>query len=205
MKKLILEIKQNKLLLLLTILAIVFTIIGIFFPAILTEANKELIKNNIIKFINKIDNNEINYLSALFYSSWNNILVTFILWILGISLIGIPFIIIIYIFKCFLTGFSFTSILITYGVKGSITAMIYSIPNTLNSFGSLLLSYYALSFSITIYKCIFKRENKNWSTITKQYIKLGIFFLLYTIIISVIESYIIPNILRLLYNFPDNI
>lgn len=198
MKKLILEIKQNKLLLLLTILAIVFTIIGIFFPAILTEANKELIKNNIIKFINKIDNNEINYLSTLFYSSWNNILVTFILWILGISLIGIPFIIIIYIFKCFLTGFSFTSILITYGVKGSITAMIYSIPNTLNSFGSLLLSYYALSFSITIYKCIFKRENKNWSTITKQYIKLGIFFLLYTIIISVIESYIIPNILRLL-------
>lgn len=198
MKKLILEIKQNKLLLLLTILAIVFTIIGIFFPAILTEANKELIKNNIIKFINKIDNNEINYLSALFYSSWNNILVTFILWILGISLIGIPFIIIIYIFKCFLTGFSFTSILITYGVKGSITAMIYSIPNTLNSFGSLLLSYYALSFSITIYRCIFKRENKNWSTITKQYIKLGIFFLLYTIIISVIESYIIPNILRLL-------
>lgn len=198
MKKLILEIKQNKLLLLLTILAIVFTIIGIFFPSILTEANKELIKNNIIKFINKIDNNEINYLSALFYSSWNNILVTFILWILGISLIGIPFIIIIYIFKCFLTGFSFTSILITYGVKGSITAMIYSIPNTLNSFGSLLLSYYALSFSITIYKCIFKRENKNWSTITKQYIKLGIFFLLYTIIISVIESYIIPNILRLL-------
>lgn len=198
MKKLILEIKQNKLLLLLTILAIVFTIIGIFFPAILTEANKELIKNNIIEFINKIDNNEINYLSALFYSSWNNILATFILWILGISLIGIPFIIIIYIFKCFLTGFSFTSILITYGVKGSITAMIYSIPNTLNSFGSLLLSYYALSFSITIYKCIFKRENKNWSTITKQYIKLGIFFLLYTIIISVIESYIIPNILRLL-------
>ena len=198
MKKLILEIKQNKLLLLLTILAIVFTIIGIFFPAILTEANKELIKNNIIKFINKIYNNEIKYLSALFYSSWNNILVTFILWILGISLIGIPFIIIIYIFKCFLTGFSFTSILITYGVKGSITAMIYSIPNTLNSFGSLLLSYYALSFSITIYKCIFKRENKNWSTITKQYIKLGIFFLLYTIIISVIESYIIPNILRLL-------
>lgn len=198
MKKLILEIKQNKLLLLLTILAIVFTIIGIFFPAILTEANKELIKNNIIEFINKIDNNEINHLSALFYSSWNNILVTFILWILGISLIGIPFIIIIYIFKCFLTGFSFTSILITYGVKGSITAMIYSIPNTLNSFGSLLLSYYALSFSITIYKCIFKRENKNWSTITKQYIKLGIFFLLYTIIISVIESYIIPNILRLL-------
>lgn len=198
MKKLILEIKQNKLLLLLTILAIVFTIIGIFFPAILTEANKELIKNNIIKFINKIDNNEINYLSALFCSSWNNILVTFILWILGISLIGIPFIIIIYIFKCFLTGFSFTSILITYGVKGSITAMIYSIPNTLNSFGSLLLSYYALSFSITIYRCIFKRENKNWSTITKQYIKLGIFFLLYTIIISVIESYIIPNILRLL-------
>lgn len=198
MKKLILEIKQNKLLLILTILAIIFTIIGIFFPAILTEDNKELIKKNIIEFINKIDNNEINYLNALISSSWNNILITIIIWVLGISLIGIPFIIIIYIFKCFLTGFSLTSILITYGIKGSLKAIIYSIPNILNSFGSLLLSYYALSFSITIYKCIFKRETKNWSAITKQYTKLGIFFLLYAMIMSVIESYIIPNILRLL-------
>lgn len=197
MKKIINEIKQNKLLLLLTILTIIFTIIGILFPAILSESNKELIKSSITEFINKIDKNEVNYINALISSSCNNILVTIILWILGISLIGLPLILIIHVFKCFITGFSLTSILITYGPQGTITALIYSIPNICNMLGSLLLSYYAISFSITIYRCIFKKETKNWTSITRQYTKLGIFFLLFAIIISVIESYIIPNILIL--------
>lgn len=197
MKKLINEIKQNKLLLLLTILTIIFIIIGILFPAILSENNKELIKSSIKEFIYKIDKNKLNYIKALISCSCNNILVTIILWILGISLIGLPFILIIHAFKCFITGFSLTSILITYGAKGTIIAIIYSIPNILNMLGSLLLSYYSISFCITIYRCIFKKETKNWASITKQYTKIGIFFILLALIISILESYIIPNILML--------
>lgn len=198
MKKIINELKQNKLLLILTILTILFTIIGSLFPAILSESNKELIKNSITEFINKINKNEVNYISALISSCSNNILITILLWVLGLSLIGIPLVLIIHTFRCFITGFSLTSILITYGIKGSITSLIYSIPNIFNMLGSLLLSYYTISFSITIYKCIFKKETKNWSSITRQYIKIGIFFFLYAIIISVVESYVIPNILILL-------
>lgn len=197
MKKIINEIKQNKLLLILIILAIIFTIIGLLFPSILSENNKELIKNSIAEFINKINKNEANYINALIFSSYNNILVTILLWILGISLIGLPLILVIYIFKCFITGFSITSIFITYGLKGTLIALIYNLPNIFNMLGSLLLSYYAISFSITVYKCIFKKETKNWTSITRQYTKIGIFFGLYAIIISVIESYIVPKILIL--------
>ena len=198
MKKIITEIKQNKLLLLLTILTAISIIIGILFPSLLKDNDQELIKNSITEFIKKINENKLNHLEILISSSWNNILITIILLVLGISLIGIPIIVIIHIFKCFITGFSITSILITYGPKGIITATIYSIPNILNTLGSLLISYYAISFSITIFKCIFKKENKNWNSITKQYTKLTIFFILYSAIISILESYIIPNILYLL-------
>ncbi len=197
MKKITKEIKQNKLLLLLIILAIIFIIIGALFPAILSENNKDLIKSNITEFINKIDKKEINYIQGLISSSSNNILITIISWTLGLSLIGIPIVLFIHIFKCFITGFSITSIFITYGIKGSIIAFIYNIPNILNILGSWLLSYYAISFSSTIYKCIFKKEMKNWHTITRQYLKLGVFFILYAIIISIIESCIIPNLLTL--------
>lgn len=197
MKKIIKEIKENKLLSLLIITTIIFTIIGILFPAILAESNKELIKTTVTEFIDKINQNEVNYVTALISSSTNNILVTFIVWILGISLIGMPIILIIHLFKCFITGFSLTSILITYGIKGSLIAIIYTLPNLCNLLGSILLSYYALSFSITIYKCILKKETRNWQTITKRYTKLGIFFILYAIAISLLESYIIPNILIL--------
>lgn len=198
MKKIITEIKQNKLLLLLTILTVISIIIGLLFPSLLKDNDQELIKNSITEFIKKINENKLNHLEILISSSWNNILITIILLVLGISLIGIPIIVIIHIFKCFITGFSITSILITYGPKGIITAIIYSIPNILNTLGSLLISYYAISFSITIFKCIFKKENKNWNAITKQYTKLTIFFILYSVIISILESYIIPNILYLL-------
>lgn len=198
MKKIITEIKQNKLLLLLTILTVISIIIGLLFPSLLKDNDQELIKNSITEFIKKINENKLNHLEILISSSWNNILITIILLVLGISLIGIPIIVIIHIFKCFITGFSITSILITYGPKGIITAIIYSIPNILNTLGSLLISYYAISFSITIFKCIFKKENKNWNSITKQYTKLTIFFILYSAIISILESYIIPNILYLL-------
>ena len=68
MKKIINELKQNKLLLILTILTILFTIIGSLFPAILSESNKELIKSSITEFINKINKNEVNYISALISS-----------------------------------------------------------------------------------------------------------------------------------------
>ncbi len=198
MKKIITEIKQNKLLLLLTILTAISIIIGILFPSLLKDNDQELIKNSITEFIKKINENKLNHLEILISSSWNNILITIILLVLGISLIGIPIIVIIHIFKCFITGFTITSILITYGPKGIITAIIYSIPNILNTLGSLLISYYAISFSITIFKCIFKKENKNWNSITKQYTKLTIFFILYSVIISILESYVIPNILYLL-------
>ena len=198
MEKIITEIKQNKLLLLLTILTVISIIIGLLFPSLLKDNDQELIKNSITEFIKKINENKLNHLEILISSSWNNILITIILLILGISLIGIPIIVIIHIFKCFITGFSITSILITYGPKGIITAIIYSIPNILNTLGSLLISYYAISFSITIFKCIFKKENKNWNSITRQYTKLTIFFILYSAIISILESYVIPNILYLL-------
>ena len=198
MKKIITEIKQNKLLLLLTILTVISIIIGLLFPSLLKDNDQELIKNSITEFIKKINENKLNHLEILISSSWNNILITIILLVLGISLIGIPIIVIIHIFKCFITGFSITSILITYGPKGIITAIIYSIPNILNTLGSLLISYYAISFSITIFKCIFKKENKNWNSITKQYTKLTIFFILYSVIISILESYVIPNVLYLL-------
>ena len=84
------------------------------------------------------------------------------------------------------------------GIKGTIITIIYTIPNLLNLAVTLLLGYYAISFSLVIYKSIFKKEAKNYKPIIKRYIKIGIFFLLIEILISLAEVYIIPNILRFL-------
>ena len=198
MKKIIHNLKQNKLLFLLTILILISIILGILFPAILSSSNKELIKESIKEFITSIDKNNINYITGIITSLTNNILVTISIWILGLSLIGIPLLLIIIVLKGFITGFSFVSILLTYGIKGSIISIVYTIPNILNLISSFLLGYYAISFSLAIYKSIFKKEIRNWNLIIKRYIKLGMIFIVISISISGLEVYVIPKILSFL-------
>lgn len=198
MKKIIHNLKQNKLLFLLTILILISIILGILFPAILSSSNKELIKESIKEFITSIDKNNINYITGIITSLTNNILVTISIWILGLSLIGIPLLLIIIVLKGFITGFSFVSILLTYGIKGSIISIVYTIPNILNLISSFLLGYYAISFSLAIYKSIFKKEIRNWNLIIKRYIKLGLIFIVISIAISGLEVYVIPKILNFL-------
>ena len=198
MKELINKVKQNKLLFILLLIMILFTILGILFPALINSENKVLIKNSIENFMTSIDKNNINYISAFISSITNNIIGTILIWILGISIIGIPIILISIAFKSFLTGFSITSIFITYGIKGTLIAIVYTLPNMpniINLLGSFLLGYYAISFSIMIYKSVFKKETRNWQPIVKRYLKIGIFFIIFSIIVSIIESYLIPKIL----------
>lgn len=195
MKELINKIRQNKLVTLLIIIMIISIILGILFPAIITKEDKSLIIDSVKTFISGIKQNNINYLSGILQSISNNSLVTILVWILGISIIGIPLILLIIFFKGFLVGFSFTSILITYGVSGIIKAIIYTLPNIGNLLATFLLGYYAITFSIMIFKNIFKKENRNWQPIVKRYIKIGLFFLIFSILISLVECFLIPKIL----------
>lgn len=195
MKELINKIRQNKLVTLLIIIMIISIILGILFPAIITKEDKSLIIDSVKTFISGIKQNNMNYLSGILQSISNNSLVTILVWILGISIIGIPLILLIIFFKGFLVGFSFTSILITYGISGIIKAIIYTLPNIGNLLATFLLGYYAITFSIMIFKNIFKKENRNWQPIVKRYIKIGLFFLIFSILISLVECFLIPKIL----------
>lgn len=198
MKELMNKIKKNKLLTILLAVIIISCILGILFPVFLKESNKDLIKTSIEEFLLAIDKNQVNYLNSFFQSLTNNTITTSLIWLLGISIIGIPIIIISIFIKGFLVGFSFISIVITYGVKGLLIALIYTLPNIINLFSSFLLGYYAISFSGMIYRNVFKKETQNFSPIVKRYIKIGIIFLIFSILISLVESYLVPQILKFL-------
>ncbi len=198
MKNILKNIKENKLFTTLLIITILSILLGILFPAILTTDNKELIKTSITDYFTAIDNNKIEYIKSLITILSNNIFVTISIWLLGISIIGIIIIIIEVFIKGFIVGFSFTSILVTYGIKGILIGIIYTISNILSLLVTFLLSYYAISFSIMIYKTIFKKKNYPKEIIVKRYIKIGLLALLSSIVISLIEVFIIPKVLMFL-------
>lgn len=195
MKKLLSKYRKNKLLMSLIIILILTLIAGTLYLSILSSENKELVTNSITTFFTSL-NTKLDTKNILFKTLSNNLLTISLVWLLGFSIIGIPLVLLILIFKSFTTFFTFVSIIYTYKYIGIIKALIYIIPYLLNLFMLFILTYYSLNFSIMLFNYLFKNKDYNRSLIIKRYLKLLIISILFMVVTAVIETYVIPTIFK---------
>ena len=195
MKKLLSKYRKNKLLMSLIIILILTLIAGTLYLSILSSENKELVTNSITTFFTSL-NTKLDTKNILFKTLSNNLLTISLVWLLGFSIIGIPLVLLILIFKRFTTFFTFVSIIYTYKYIGIIKALIYIIPYLLNLFMLFILTYYSLNFSIMLFNYLFKNKDYNRSLIIKRYLKLLIISILFMVVTAVIETYVIPTIFK---------
>lgn len=190
------KIKKNKLLFKLIIISLIFILLGILYIAILSKNNKVSIKNNLNDFYKSL--NKLNYTKAFINCSLSNIITILIIWVFGISIIGVPLILIILIIKSFILGFSISSIIYFFKFKGILMAIIYLIPLIINLFIIIILSYYGIIFSKNLNKYLFLKKEINFKKIIRKYFKLLVFSIICILISSIIEIYLVPNLLKLL-------
>lgn len=190
------KILKNKKLFRLIIIVLISFILGILYLAIISKSNKLMIKENLELYFSNL--NKLNYTKAITNCLTTNILYIIGIWLLGVSIIGVPIIIILLVFKSFLLGFTISSIIYFYKLKGIIIALIYIIPLVINLLLVFFLSYYSLIFSKSLNKMLFFKKEINLRYIMKRYIKILGFVLICTIFNSIIEIYIVPNIFKLL-------
>lgn len=188
--------KSNKLILKLMIISIISVLIGIFYIAILSNSNKVLIKENLETYFESL--NKLNYIKALIKCLTSNMITISSIWLLGISIIGVFLIIIILIIKSFALGFTISSLIYFYKLKGIIISIIYIIPLIINLFVIIILSYYGIMFSKNLNRLLFLKKEVNFKNIMRKYIKILLFSTICIVISSLIEIYIVPNILKLL-------
>ena len=188
--------KSNKLILKLMIITIISVLIGIFYIAILSNSNKVLIKENLETYFESL--NKLNYIKALIKCLTSNMITISSIWLLGISIIGVFLIIIILIIKSFALGFTISSLIYFYKLKGIIISIIYIIPLIINLFVIIILSYYGIIFSKNLNRLLFLKKDVNFKNIMRKYIKILLFSTICIVISSLIEIYIVPNILKLL-------
>ncbi len=193
------KLKNNKLLTFLLILGSIFLILGVFYITIINNENKTIIKDNINNYYIAIKNNNIKYTTTLIKTINSNILTNILIWLLGISLIGVIFIILIFIFKCFLSTFTFTSIIYNMGLKGLLLGVIYAIPMIINLIVTFFLAYYSLSFSIMLFNYFFRKKDYNRKLIVKRYLKLLTISLGISLLSSILEVFIVPKVIKLIY------
>lgn len=198
------QIKKDKLLLqkrkylFLLIIMLIGFISGILFLFFISREDASLLSKELNSFFNNIKNNELNFTNTLINSISSNMLSLVIIWLLGISIIGIPFILFFLFFKSFVLGFSIISILSNYGFKGILLSISYIFPHQLIYLIIwLLLTYYAFSFSIKLVKILFFKKNINIREYFLKYLKIGGISLVTLIICSLFETYITPHFINL--------
>ena len=190
--------KKNKLLKILIILTIIIVIISIYLSATLDKTTKEEITNNIIVLKNTIKTSKITNLSTLIKSFSNNLITASIIWLLGISIIGIPIVLGIYLFKVLLLTLEIIFFIINIKYTNIFFIFIYLLPSILNILIYFILIYYSINYSLILIKVLFFKKDYKLKQITKRYIKILLLILLSIFITNLIEILLIPRILILL-------
>ncbi|MCI6898978.1 MAG: stage II sporulation protein M [Bacilli bacterium] len=197
MKKIIKKLKDKKQFIIIFVICTVAFIIGVLLPSILNEENRKIIQTSLNSFFDTIKNNQLKTNELLFKTLTSNIIIDLILWLLGISIIGIPIVIILLGYKSLSLGFTISSIISTYKLNGVIKALIYIVPNIINLFIFFVISYYSISFSLMLFNYLFRKKEYNKRIIVNRYLKLLVISIIILIFSSVIETYVVPKLFSL--------
>lgn len=178
---------------------LIFSIIsGCLFPLFLNQDDKLLTSSYLSDFISNISN--YNYSSMVFNSLFNNSFFLIILWILGISIIGCFIVIFLYFLKGFIIGFSLSSIILNYKVKGLLFSFLYLFPHhIINIIIYGIMTSYSLIFSIKFILFLFKKYDFNVRNSFRKNFKVFLLSLGILIISSLYESFVWPSVMKYIF------
>lgn len=181
------------------ILMIITIILGALFYFIISDQDQTLVANTIKNFFSEIKKGDnLNYGASLINSLITNSFYVLLIWLLGISIIGLPIIILMIGYKCFIMGFSISSIISIYGFKGIIGAIAYTTPHQLlYLFTLMLLGFYAINFSIRLFNYLFLKKYINFKDIMKRYTKILLICIINSILLSLFETFISTYFIKL--------
>lgn len=184
------------------LLGIVFlgVIFGSILPIFLSVDDKKLVSEYLIGFISDIKD---GFNSLIFFKNGliSDGLFLFLIWVLGISVIGIPIVLFLFFYKCFIFGFSISSIIINYGFKGIIFSLSYVFPHqVINILIFLFLSSYSLIFSIRLMLFILRKFEFNIRVYFRKYLSILLVSCVGLFISILYESFINPYVLGFIFN-----
>jgi len=184
-----------------------FFIIGIsagaFTVKSLSDSHKQELISYMRGFFNVLNNNSVDGFSVLKQSLANNLQISALIWILGITVVGIPLILLLITARGFIIGFTVGFLADQLGIKGTLFSIVTILPqNIIIIPGILVVAVIGIGFSTMIIKNKFgKSYNSHNDSAVKQFILYSTIILFICGIISigcVLEAYVTPVFMRLL-------
>lgn len=197
------HIQENFWLYIISILC-VFTgiILGIYSVKYMGDFERNDLVNYLTNFIDPSNTSGISYKLIFLQSIKNNLPVIIFLWFLGLTIVGIPIIIIIDLLKGFTVGFTFSFMISGLGKNGIGIAILGVLPQNLIYIPCIIFaSVVSMEFSIMLLKSKF---NKQWtSSLSSRIIYYSVIFIVLIVFLFIgiiIESYIAPHFVKNLIN-----
>ena len=187
--------KKNKILFFLIISIILVFIISLILYFSVDKKYILDINKRIVSYIKNTSSVKFN-LKTLYKSLFNNISYNFIIWFLGVSIIGIFFLLFLFYLNCFVSLFEIISLFSYYKFSNILFTITYSLYNIVNLVIITIIYYYAITYSIILFKYLFLKKDYSIQVITRRYLKILIFLLIYSFIQSIIDIYLFPNLIR---------
>lgn len=172
---------------------------GTIFSLVISKSDKALVSDTVQNFFEAIQKNEINFMEVFKNTIFDNGANSIFMWLLGISVIGIPILLFLYFSKAFIFGFSIGSILLQYKAKGIFLCFFYIFPHqVLNLLLYTFLLLYALSLSIKLFFVLIRRKTIDFKPIMNKYILIFVITLIGFLFTALYEAYFMPKIVQII-------
>lgn len=167
---------------------------GSIYITILSNNDKKDLLENVSLYFN-------NYKSISFQDKLNifkesfikNIIYFLLIWVLGVSIIGFPVILIMIFYKSFLLGFSISSIFAKYRVGGVYRILLYVFPSKIILLLlAVFLGVFSINLSNKLANSLVKKKSFNFNAYMGKYFLLLLICILACTITSLIDAFIIP-------------
>ena len=190
---------NKKMIVFLTVLGLIGIIAGSLFVAILNSGDKALVSSYLNEFVSHICGNEVDYVSGFLNGILSSLLFIIAIWLLGFSVVGIPITVFMYFIKTFILGFSITSIIYHFHVKGILISLLYVFPHhVINIILYILLMIYSLTVSIKLGESIVKKKSIDFKPIMNKYLMILAIGASGMILSTAYETFALPHILKMI-------
>ena len=173
---------------------------GAVFGNIISVNDKTLVIDKIKLFISNINSDSINGVEVFKNGISVNMLYLGIIWVMGMTFVGVVLNVVILFIKSFILGFSLASFIMVYSYKGLILSLIYLLfGQILNILVIVMVTIYGIMFSSKLNLIIFKnKQDNNILKFFRNYVFILIIAIIVSIISSISEAFLLPAIIKII-------
>lgn len=173
---------------------------GAVFGNIISVNDKTLVIDKIKLFISNINSDSINGIEVFKNGISVNMLYLGIIWVMGMTFVGVVLNVVILFIKSFILGFSLASFIMVYSYKGLILSLIYLLfGQILNILVIVMVTIYGIMFSSKLNLIIFKnKQDNNILKFFRNYVFILIIVIIVSIISSISEAFLLPAIIKII-------